>query len=196
VPPRGHDKTLVIAHRRILWRVSLVATCVLGKSYPVRLRSCRRTSDSRRAKLCASRDAQSRRFHTSSTDRRTATTVRRNAELRRMDTISRSAVIVTPAKPFLDWLHRVDSTSAELSLEDLKRDVTIYLVPGYDTEEEAHRFLKKYCGEIFEEQLDGWFRVTSAWPLDWSFATFVRWFEYSFHSVIVELCDAPLKRDE
>ncbi len=113
-----------------------------------------------------------------------------------METINRSALIVTPAKPFLDWLHRVDSTSAEVSLEDLRREATIYLVPEYDSEEEARRFLENYCGEIFEEQLDGWFRVTSAWPVNRSFATFVRWFEYSFHSVIVDLCDGPLERDE
>lgn len=69
----------------------------------------------------------------------TTTTVRRNAELGRMDTINRSAVIVTPAKPFLDWLHRVDPTSAE-----------------------ARGVLEKDCEEIFENQLDGWFRVPSA----------------------------------
>jgi len=78
-----------------------------------------------------------------------------------MDTINRSALIVTPAKPFLDWLHRVDPTSAELGLEDLRREATIYLVPEYNTEEEARRLLEKHWGEIFEQQLDGWFRVPS-----------------------------------
>jgi len=53
-----------------------------------------------------------------------------------MDAIKRSAVIVIPAQPFLDWLHRVDPTSAELKLEDLRREPTIYLLPEYDTEEE------------------------------------------------------------
>jgi hypothetical protein len=113
-----------------------------------------------------------------------------------MDTINRSAVIVIPAKPFLDWLHRVDPTSADLSLEDLRGEATIYLLPEYDTEEEAHLYLSKHCREIFEEQLDGWYRVPSAWPADRSFDTFIRWFEYSFHSVIVDLSVDPLKRDE
>jgi hypothetical protein len=54
-----------------------------------------------------------------------------------MDVINRSAVIVMPAEPFLKWLHSADSTSAELTLADLRREPTIYLLPPYDTEEEA-----------------------------------------------------------
>ena len=46
-----------------------------------------------------------------------------------MDVINRSAVIVMPAEPFLKWLHRADSTSAELTLADLRREPTIYLLP-------------------------------------------------------------------
>ena len=37
-----------------------------------------------------------------------------------MDTINRSALVVKPAQPFLDWLHRVDPTSIHLTLEDLR----------------------------------------------------------------------------
>jgi hypothetical protein len=113
-----------------------------------------------------------------------------------MDAINRSAVIVLPAQPFLDWLHRADPTSAALSLEDLRREPTTYLLPEYDTEEEARGYLREYGSEIFEEQLDGWYRAPSAWPVDRTFDTFIRWFECSFHSVLVDLCDDPLMRDE
>jgi hypothetical protein len=113
-----------------------------------------------------------------------------------MDTINRSALIVNPSKAFLDWLHRVDPTSGEVTLQDLRQEPTIYLLPEYDTEKQAHQHLSKYCSEIFEEQLDGWYRVPSAWPVDRSFDTFTRWFEFSFHSVILDLCDNSLKHDE
>jgi hypothetical protein len=113
-----------------------------------------------------------------------------------MDAINRSAIIVMPAQPFLDWLHRADPTSATLSLEDLRREPTIYLLPEYDTEQEARGYLREYCSEIFEEQLDGWYRVPSAWPVDRTFDTFNRWFEYRFHSMLVDLCDEPVIHDE
>ena len=83
-----------------------------------------------------------------------------------------------------------------MGLEDLRREAAIFLVPEHDSDEEARGFLEKYCVKIFEELLDGWFRVPSAWPADRSFDTFVHWFEYSLHSVIVDLGDAPLKHDK
>jgi hypothetical protein len=113
-----------------------------------------------------------------------------------MVAFNRSEVIVMPAQPFLDWLHRVDPTSVELKLEDLRREPTIYLLPEYDTEEEARGNLREYCSEIFEEQLDGWYRVPSAWPVNRTLDTVIRWFEYRFHSVLVDLCDDPLMHDE
>jgi hypothetical protein len=54
-----------------------------------------------------------------------------------MDMVNRSAIVVRPAQPFLDWLHRVDPTSAQLTLEDLGREPTIYLLPEWETEDEA-----------------------------------------------------------
>ena len=52
-----------------------------------------------------------------------------------MNVINRSAVIVMPREPFLKWLQRVDPTSGELTLADLKREPTIYLLPPYATKE-------------------------------------------------------------
>jgi hypothetical protein len=60
-----------------------------------------------------------------------------------MNAINRSAVVVIPAQPFLDWLHQADPTSAHLSLNDLTAEPTIYLVPEYDTEEEARQHLQR-----------------------------------------------------
>jgi len=66
-----------------------------------------------------------------------------------MDAINRSAVMVMPAQPFLDWLRRADPTSAALSLEDLRREPTIYLLPEYGSEREARGYLRDYCSEIY-----------------------------------------------
>jgi hypothetical protein len=112
-----------------------------------------------------------------------------------MCAINRSAVIVMPAQPFLDWLHRADETSGEVSLAELRQDPTIYLLPEYDSEEETGRHLRKFCCEIFEEQLDGWYRVPSAWPSDRSFRVFKQWFDFHFHSVLFDLCPGPVIKE-
>jgi hypothetical protein len=70
-----------------------------------------------------------------------------------MDMINRSAIVVKPAQPFLDWLHRADSTSAHLTLEDLRLEPTIYLLPGSDSKEKALEHLRQISRQIFEEQL-------------------------------------------
>jgi hypothetical protein len=101
-----------------------------------------------------------------------------------------------PAQPFLDWLHQVDPTSAHLTLEDLQREPTIYLVPECDTEDQAVEYLGESAGTIFEEHLDGWYRVPTVWPTKRDLATFQRWFEFSFHSMIVDLCDDVLEHEE
>ena len=54
-----------------------------------------------------------------------------------MEAINRSAIVVKPAQPFLDWLHRVDPTSAQLTLDDLSLEPTIYLLPECQGKEEA-----------------------------------------------------------
>lgn len=81
-----------------------------------------------------------------------------------MITINRTAIVVRPARPFLDWLHVADPTSGELSLEDLQGDPSVYLIPESESEEGVRENLEKVCGQIFQEQLDDWYRVPSTWP--------------------------------
>jgi len=101
-----------------------------------------------------------------------------------MGTINRSALLVKPAQPFLEWLHRVDPTSAHLTLGDLALEPTIYLLPEWET------------NEIFEEQLDGWYRVPTVWPAARDLRAFLLWFDCSFHSMVVDVCDERLRHTD
>ena len=112
-----------------------------------------------------------------------------------MFAINRSVLVVLPAQPFLDWLHRVDATSREVSLKELSRDQTIYLLPDYDTDEQAERQLRKHCPEIFKEQLDGWYRVPSAWPPNREFPVFKQRSNIISNSVLLDLCDGSVSKE-
>jgi hypothetical protein len=96
-----------------------------------------------------------------------------------MNPINRSAVVVKPAQPFLDWLDRVDPTSGHLSLDDLRREPTIYLLPEWETDEESLDNLAEVSHEILEEQLDSWYRVASVWLDDRDLEAFLRSFDCS-----------------
>jgi hypothetical protein len=52
------------------------------------------------------------------------------------------------------------------------------------------------CGHIFEEQLDGWYRVPSMWPKRHDLDTFDQWFEWSFHSMLADLCGDSLFQEK
>ena len=79
-----------------------------------------------------------------------------------------------------------------LTLRDLSREPTIYLIPECDTEADVHEVLRELCEEIFVEQLAGWFRDEETWPQDRGFDVFCRSFEFRHHSMLVDLSDEPL----
>jgi len=67
-------------------------------------------------------------------------------------TLNRSAIVVKPKQPFLDWLHAADSTSSDLTLQELVLEPAIYLIPECDTPEEVAAVLHELCEEIFVER--------------------------------------------
>jgi len=91
-----------------------------------------------------------------------------------MPTLNRSATVLTPKLPFLGWLYTTEATSAELTLLELIRAPTIYLIPECDTDEDVVEVLRDLCEQIFKEQLAGWYRDESVWPQDRSFDEFRR----------------------
>ena len=84
-----------------------------------------------------------------------------------MRALNRSAIVVRPNLPFLDWLHAVDPTSQALTLDSLT-----------------------------EDQLNGWWRDRATWPTPRSLAFFRSWFDCQFHSMLLDLADASLIEEE
>lgn len=110
--------------------------------------------------------------------------------------LNRSALIVSPAQPFLDWLHQADPSSANLTLADLRQEPAIYLLSESENMGEALEELGSGINAIFEEQLNSWYRVPSKWPQPRDLGTFLTWFECSFHSMIFDLGRDRLRYEE
>jgi len=49
---------------------------------------------------------------------------------------------------------------------------TIYLLPECDSEEKTVERLREVIRDMFEEQLDAWYRVPSVWPTERDLTTF------------------------
>ena len=109
-----------------------------------------------------------------------------------MRELNRSAIVVRPKQPFLEWLHSVDSTSSELTLQDLGQEPDVYLVPEFESEEDFADCLREMFHVIFEIQLEGWWTDRSTWPANCTLDTFQAWFDCQVHSLVLDLSDEPL----
>ena|SRR6202163_866375 len=76
-------------------------------------------------------------------------------------TLNRSAIVVKPKQPFLDWLHEADSTSSDLTLGELALEPAIYLSPNA-----THlRKSRMYCTNCARRSLSSSWRVGSTTQL-------------------------------
>lgn len=107
--------------------------------------------------------------------------------------LNRSAIIVTPKQPFLDWLHSVDPTSRELKLSDLAKEPFIYLVQECENEREFEKCLRKMFPAIFASELTAWWTDISGWPVNRTLDMFRKWFDICFHSVLLDLGEDTLE---
>jgi hypothetical protein len=57
-------------------------------------------------------------------------------------------------------------------------------------------YLEEAYGQVFEQQLDGWYGVSSSWSNQRDFDAFDRWFDWNFHSMMVDLYDDLLLQEE
>jgi hypothetical protein len=111
-----------------------------------------------------------------------------------LPTLNRSVVMVTPKQPFLDWLLSVDPASAEVAVEVVCKPV-FYLLPACEDDAVLEEYVRDACKTIFEDQLDGWYRGRSRWPVVRNFNTFRLWFEYRADALVLDLGDELLRHD-
>lgn len=107
--------------------------------------------------------------------------------------INRGAIILRPAQPFIDWAAGLDDSGLVPSAEGEQH---AYLVPEWEDDREQERVLKKVFAELFERELFGWHMVEEDWPRDRSLREFLRWFHIEMHSLVIDVCQEPLLREE
>ena len=113
-----------------------------------------------------------------------------------MKTINRNAVMVRPKQPFLDWIRSLPGQAIPISLDSLRTDCDVYLLPEVKDSEQAMRYLQRQCAEVFKNQLEGWDTEESSWPTNLNWRTFKRWFDIEVHSIVVDLSDEPIEEEE
>ncbi len=103
--------------------------------------------------------------------------------------INRSAIVVKPLQPYVDWANSCDQYPTKTTLDYARQDCSTYLVPCWDDDADLDRILKRVCRRIFENELAGWTVDEATWPKRRGFATFQKWFDVEAHSMVFELGD-------
>jgi hypothetical protein len=93
----------------------------------------------------------------------------------------------------MDWAKSLDDSSLIPTVEGEK---TVYLVPEFDTDQDAEKLLRTVYSEIFERELFAWHTDQSDWPQKRNYAMFKQWFKVELHSMIEDLCSDPIEDDE
>ncbi|MBM3129766.1 MAG: hypothetical protein FJ009_14225 [Chloroflexi bacterium] len=109
--------------------------------------------------------------------------------------IDRAVAIIKPKQPFLDWINRTPDPPAELTLEELRTDCTVLLIPEYDDPAELQSFLTGIYEEIFAMELDSWDRDEAHWPSHQDYATFLDWFDVEIHSEVIDALDREINAE-
>lgn len=89
-----------------------------------------------------------------------------------MKLLNRSALSVKPTQTFVDWINSLEPTVGDddLTLDDVDRENTVYLIPEMDTPEALEAFVRERYMEILETELRAWEEDERQWPerLDWA----------------------------
>jgi hypothetical protein len=107
--------------------------------------------------------------------------------------LNRSALIVRPGKPFLDWARSLNDSGL---LPDVDGEQHVYLVPVISNEHDERRVLQGVYAEVFASELYDWDTDESRWPRGRDLAMFQTWFKIEIHSVVLDLCSYEITEEE
>ena len=113
-----------------------------------------------------------------------------------MRLVKRAAITVTPKQPYIDWANAIDEDGVKIG-EEFWPEKHIYLIEDIsDTPFDREAIARSYFETIFKEELNGWYRLESAWPSPRTFGVFLEWFEVEIHSMVLDMRGGWLIRTE
>jgi hypothetical protein len=103
--------------------------------------------------------------------------------------LNRSAVVVRPAQPFIDWVAGLEGPTVLPSETD---EPTVYLVFPFDESAQGLAVLEQVYPRLFESELYAWCTDERAWPRRRTFAMFRRWFLLELLAVLEDACEGAI----
>ena len=115
-----------------------------------------------------------------------------------MRVVNRTAVTITGAKPYIDWMRRTDAdfNTGAVTVPRVKAYGSAFLLPEFGLEEDLQEWVEENALWLFEFQLAAWTEIEAAWPATRDLKTFREWFRIDIHSVVVDVADDDIEGEE
>ena len=101
--------------------------------------------------------------------------------------VDRTAVVLKPTARFLEWLKSSDENMPDLTVEQLRTNCSVFLVPQFDEPESVISYFDERYQQIFEAELAGWDIDKSKWPQDMSLKAFWEFFDTEIHDMVLDI---------
>jgi hypothetical protein len=115
-----------------------------------------------------------------------------------MRVVNRTAVTVTGALPYIEWMRATDAdfNRGAVTVPRAKAYGSVFLLPEFDLEEDLQEWVEDNAPWLFEFQLSAWTEDESTWPQTRDLKTFRAWFRIDIHSVVVDVGDDDIEGEE
>ena len=97
----------------------------------------------------------------------------------------------------MEWAKTLpDGEQSILSVEGLQDFCHTYLIPDFAYTTESENYVRRISKELFEVELWSWQQDESVWPTKRDWRTFKKWFEIEIHSMVIDVSDEPIERED
>lgn len=106
--------------------------------------------------------------------------------------VDRTAVVLKPTVQFLEWLKKSDENMPDLTIEQLRTNCSVYLIPEFDEPEAAVSYFDERYQEIFQAELAAWDEDADHWPKDMSLKAFWEFFDIEIHDMVLDMEESDM----
>ena len=110
--------------------------------------------------------------------------------------INRTALTVIPKQPYIRWANSLDDDGPKLDVHDPHYEPTVYLIDEVTGDAALDSALRRYCPQVFGNELANWHLLEEDWPQKRDFRTFRDWFEVKVSTIVLDLSKRHLALDE
>jgi hypothetical protein len=110
--------------------------------------------------------------------------------------INRTVAVLKPKQAFVDWVNSMPGDGPPMAIEEIFDDCLCFLIPEYDTNEQALEFILKNAQPILEAELIGWDQSGDTWPDKLDRRLLQKFFDVEIHSEVIDMMKGPIERED